>query len=112
MSDDLRAALEWLIDHSIPTHHPSCAGQPDDAPCFCGVTERYEHVLSWRRDSAALATSDGLDVALRAWLLDQSRQAHEQANVLPGDPDHAWDAGAAHMADATLTWLSTWLEQR
>lgn len=53
-----------------------------------------------------------LDVeSLRNWLRDQSRQAHEQANILPGDPAHAWDAGAAHMADATLTRLSTLAEQ-
>ena len=48
--------------------------------------------------------------ALQTWLREQSRLAHEKANILPGDPLHAWDAGAAHMADATLTQLSTLIE--
>jgi hypothetical protein len=50
-----------------------------------------------------------LRAALRSWLIDQSQQAHDAADHpdgQPGDPGGYFDKGAAHMADATLTWIS------
>jgi hypothetical protein len=46
-TEGLREALVWLIDHSIPTHTPTCAMQiDDDAPCICGVSDQYERILA------------------------------------------------------------------
>jgi hypothetical protein len=58
---------------------------------------------------AGTEARDRLAAALRAWLIDQSQQAHALADHpdgQPGDPGGHFDKGAAHMADATLTQLA------
>jgi hypothetical protein len=39
-------SFDWLAANSVPQHSATCAGQDDDAPCICGVSERYEAVLA------------------------------------------------------------------